>query len=104
MSRLANLRPTLKSLPDRLRLQPPPSDTLDHLYSSRRWAKLRWSVLVRDLFTCQLCHQVVADTKRLVCDHIDPHRGDLRAFWAGPFQTLCVDCHNSVKQREDHAK
>jgi 5-methylcytosine-specific restriction protein A len=32
------------------------------------------------------------------CDHIEPHRGDERLFWAGPFQSLCENCHNSSKK------
>jgi 5-methylcytosine-specific restriction endonuclease McrA len=73
-------------------------------YHTRRWAHLRWSVLVRDLFTCQICGQLEADTSRLVCDHVEPHRGDAGRFWAGPFQTLCKSCHDSVKQREEQPR
>jgi hypothetical protein len=34
-----------------------------------------------------------------VCDHVEPHRGDLDKFWSGPFQSLCAECHNVDKQR-----
>jgi hypothetical protein len=34
-----------------------------------------------------------------VCDHVEPHRGDLDKFWSGPFQSLCAEHHNSDKQR-----
>lgn len=73
-----------------------------HLYKTARWQKLRWSILVRDLFTCQECKGIEADTSQLVCDHIEPHKGDEAKFWAGPFQTLCKHCHDSLKQREEH--
>lgn len=33
-----------------------------------------------------------------VCDHIEPHKGDLVKFWNGPFQSLCKLCHDSKKQ------
>lgn len=72
-------------------------------YSSPRWRKLRWSVLVRDCFKCQRCGYTIADTSLLVCDHVEPHRGDARAFWSGPFQTLCKGCHDVAKQREEIA-
>ena len=72
-------------------------------YNTARWQKLRWSVLVRDLFTCQYCARLVSNTSKLVCDHVDPHRGDEAAFWAGPFQCLCKPCHDSRKKREDRA-
>ena len=72
-------------------------------YKTARWQKLRWSVLVRDLFTCQMCARLVPETSQLVCDHVEPHRGDEERFWAGPFQCLCKPCHDSQKQREDRA-
>jgi 5-methylcytosine-specific restriction protein A len=40
--------------------------------------------------------RVVAGT---VADHIEPHRDDPDKFWNGALQTLCAECHNSVKQR-----
>lgn len=46
-----------------------------------------------------MCGELKADTSQLVCDHIEPHRGDEAKFWAGPFQTLCAPCHNGTKQR-----
>ena len=70
-------------------------------YKTARWQKLRWSVLVRDMFTCQSCGKIEHDTSKLHCDHIDPHRGDEAKFWAGPFQTLCANCHNSMKQSQE---
>jgi hypothetical protein len=71
------------------------------LYNTSRWQHLRWSVLVRDCFTCAICHHIMADSSQLVCDHVQPHRGDVQHFWSGPFQTLCKPCHNSTKQREE---
>ena len=70
-------------------------------YKTARWQKLRWSVLVRDRFTCVKCKAIVTDTSRLVCDHTVPHRGREAAFWGGPFQTLCKDCHDGLKQSAD---
>ena len=69
-------------------------------YKTARWQRLRWSVLVRDLFTCAMCRRVEADTSRLVADHKTPHRGDEALFWAeGNLQCLCKACHDSLKQR-----
>lgn len=70
-------------------------------YQSRRWRKLRWEILTRDDFTCRYCKRTVADTAQLVCDHVEPHKGDSGRFWNGPFQTLCKPCHDSLKQRSD---
>ena len=67
-----------------------------------RWQKLRWSVLVRDLFCCAKCRRVVSDTSKLVADHKTPHRGDERLFWdPDNLQCLCKACHDQVKQVEE---
>jgi 5-methylcytosine-specific restriction endonuclease McrA len=69
-----------------------------------RWQKLRWSVLVRGLFTCRMCNRIVADTSQLVADHKTPHRGDERLFWdEANLQCICKTCHDSVKQIEEQA-
>src|SRR5262245_910577 len=33
-----------------------------------------------------------------LCDHVDPHRGDINKFWLGPFMSLCKRCHDSTKR------
>ncbi len=69
-----------------------------------RWQRLRWSVLVRDLFTCQKCKRIETDTSQLVADHKTPHRGDERLFWDDAnLQCLCKTCHDVVKQTEEQA-
>nr|WP_310012296.1 hypothetical protein [Brucella pseudogrignonensis] len=50
-----------------------------------------------------MCGKIEADTSQLVCDHVEPHRGNEAAFWAGPFQTLCAHCHNSTKARMERS-
>jgi 5-methylcytosine-specific restriction enzyme A len=73
-------------------------------YKTARWQRLRWSVLVRDLFTCRLCRRIEADTSQLVADHRVPHRGDEALFWDdGNLQCLCKACHDGVKQGEERA-
>ncbi len=68
-------------------------------YKTARWQKLRWSILVRDLFTCAMCKRIEADTSQLVADHRVPHRGDEARFWdEGNLQCLCKGCHDSAKQ------
>lgn len=75
-------------------------------YSTARWKRLRWSVLRRDLFTCQWpgCGRIEPDTSKLVADHKVPHRGDERLFWdEDNLWTLCASCHSSAKQSEEVA-
>lgn len=110
MAKLSTLKPLVGTMRPRLVAEMParghtrPGRSNDEpyrkLYKTARWQKLRWSILVRDLFTCQMCGKIGADTSKLVCDHVEQHHGDPIAFWAGPFQTLCADpCHNTHKQR-----
>lgn len=76
---------------------------IGRLYRTKRWRDLRASQLMREPL-CRLCEyagEVVAAT---VCDHVTPHRGDEALFWAGPFQSLCADCHSRHKQREEHGR
>lgn len=71
-------------------------------YKTARWQRLRWSVLLRDLFTCQRCGRLEADTSKLVADHRQPHRGVAALFWdVLNLWTLCETCHSSAKQREE---
>ena len=73
-------------------------------YKTARWRALRWAVLVRDLFTCQMCGRVEADTSKLVADHRKPHRGDETLFWdILNLWCLCAWCHSGAKQREEAA-
>jgi 5-methylcytosine-specific restriction enzyme A len=75
-------------------------------YKTQRWRRLRWRVLVRDLFTCQMpgCGKVEPNTSQLVADHKVPHRGDEALFWDdGNLWCLCKPCHDSVKQKEEAA-
>jgi 5-methylcytosine-specific restriction protein A len=73
----------------------------DKWYKTSQWQKLRWSVLLRDGFTCQCgCNRLEHDTSQLVADHKIPHRGDPALFWdASNLQTLTKHCHDSDKQR-----
>ena len=69
-------------------------------YRTARWARLRQSVLKRDIFTCQMCGKTLPSPD-LVADHIRPHRGDPALFWCGidGLQTLCHHpCHSKHKQ------
>jgi len=71
-----------------------------------RWQRLRWSILVRDRFTCQwdLCGRVIADTSQLVADHMVPARIDPSRKWdESNLRCLCAACHNGPRQVEERA-
>lgn len=71
-------------------------------YKTARWQKLRMSVLVRDLFTCQMCRKMETNTSQLVGDHKIPHHGDEAMFWDdNNVQCVCKTCHDSEKQRQE---
>ena len=72
------------------------------LYSLARWRRIRDEQLEREPL-CRFCLEadppLVVEAR--VCDHVEPHRGDVDAFWRGPFQSLCKTCHDSEKQRRE---
>ncbi|MBD8677940.1 HNH endonuclease [Sphingomonas sp. CFBP 13720] len=110
LGKLTGLKPRLQTLPSRLSV-PATRQERDHdrdqqgwrrWYKTARWQTLRWSVLVRDLFTCQRCQIIMSDTSQLVADHTKAHRGDEALFWDDRnLQCLCKRCHDSDKQREE---
>ncbi len=111
MAKLKTLKPLVGKMPPRLGYQSGNEQQRSRFrdqtqewrawYKTARWQKLRWSILVRDCFTCRMCGWIGNDTSFLVCDHVEPHRGDEAKFWAGPFQTLCKTCHDKDKQRQE---
>lgn len=114
MPKIATLKPLISKLPPRIGYARD-DEAARHRYrdatqpwrawyKTSRWQKLRWSILVRDLFACQMCKRVEADTSMLVCDHVEPHRGDEVKFWSGPFQVLCKGCHDRLKQSQERRR
>lgn len=75
-------------------------------YKTARWQRIRWAVLVRDLFTCQWqgCGRLVSDTSLLVADHIVPVRVDPMLTWdEGNLRCLCKSCHDGPRQVQEAA-
>ena len=70
---------------------------LAHLYTHSRWRSLRKRHLAREPL-CHFCEREGKVTLATVVDHIEPHRGDVVKFWAGPFMSLCKLHHDSDKQ------
>jgi len=72
------------------------------LYKLKRWAVIRDEQLGLEPF-CRKCTERGEATPATICDHVEPHGGDVDKFWAGPFQSLCDYDHNKVKQAEEAA-
>lgn len=114
MAKLVTLKPQISNLPQRLsrahgeQERDRRRDEMQHWrawYKTSRWQKLRASVLLRDLFTCQMCKCLCSGKGEAVADHKTPHRGDEDLFWdADNLQCICKVCHDSDKQREDRRK
>lgn len=100
MARLKAVKPTLATVSSRLAR--PNTATAPqfgkHPFSTRRGRKVRDSILLRDLFTCQMCGCIVragrSDGRAAVVDHVRPWsmRPDLW-FAASNLRTVCRDCH-----------
>lgn len=72
----------------------------------RAWYKApAWRRIRRNQFkaepNCRFCAELGRIRAATIVDHVRPHRGNWLAFWAGPFQSLCKDCHDGRKQREE---
>lgn len=66
-----------------------------------KWQKARETFL-RHNPLCTYCQDRGRVTGATVVDHKIPHRGDQRLFWdQGNWQSLCAECHSSVKQAEE---
>jgi len=112
--KLKAMPPAIGSAPSRLAFAATDEQTLDarrrvfnpmrKSYSTARWKRLRIATFERDKFQCCLCKRIEGNTSRLVCDHIQPHRGDEQLFWSETnLQTLCKPCHDSTKQSMESA-
>ena len=112
MAKLATLRPRVVTAP--MRRITTITEERETFVEYRGWYKLarwkavpnglRWRVLERDLFQCQICGKIDHDTSQLVADHKEPHRGDEGLFWSeANVWCLCKACHDGAKQRQERA-
>ncbi len=72
-----------------------------HLYSTKRWHRLRTAQL-RDEPLCRMCQRMGYITAATVVDHIEPHKGDESLFYdRSNLQSLCSTHHDASKQRAE---
>lgn len=72
-----------------------------HLYSTKRWHRLRWHQLQKEPL-CRMCSVLGHVTAATVVDHKIPHKGDESLFFDDDnLQSLCKTCHDSAKQAEE---
>ncbi len=77
------------------------------LYQDPRWRRLRARVLREARYLCQCEHcaaRVIPHAARVV-DHLVPHRGDERLFFAREnLRAMAKPCHDRKTQRETLAR
>lgn len=78
------------------------SSEYSHLYKTYKWQQIRKRHLEQEPL-CVMCEDDGIATLATVCDHIEPHKGDIYKFHAGPFQSLCKKHHDSTKAREENS-
>ena len=71
--------------------------TWDHFYSTARWARLRRHQLLTHPL-CAFCAERGLVVPATICDHVEPHHGDINKFWLGRLQSLCKPCHDGTKK------
>lgn len=65
----------------------------------REHGKIRYRILLRDMFTCQVCKNTYIP-KFLEIDHITPlHLGGTETDENR--QCICIDCHKAKSEREE---
>lgn len=70
-------------------------------YKRKAWKRRRSRQLTEES-TCRIHRLELGEiVPANTADHIEPHNGDWEKFWRGELQSLCSDCHNSKKQREE---
>ena len=70
-------------------------------YNTRQWRKLR-KLRLNDSPLCAYCLEMHRVTPAVIADHIKPVRTHPElAFVFENVQSLCFDCHNSVKAKEE---
>lgn len=81
------------------RAQSPEAKLYHTLYYTPRWRRERAQHLALEPL-CRMCARAGRQTKAVLVDHIQPHRGDLTLFWdRNNLQSLCRLHGNSEKQR-----
>src|SRR4051794_38339439 len=69
-------------------------------YKTPRWKAVRLAQLRAEPW-CAYCLKAGNRVAALVCDHVEPHRGNEQSFWNGPRQSLCQAHHSASKQRAE---
>lgn len=104
--KITNLKPRLPELRSSLPTHQPGSwrtgKTSGQMGYDYRWQMRRLAQL-RAYPLCRYCERQGRVTAATVADHIIPHRGDPSLF-AGPLQSLCATCHNTVKRAEERGE
>lgn len=72
-----------------------------HLYKTARWQRTRADQL-RKQPICERCRAAGFTRIAKVCNHIDPKSKETEeGFFAGPFSSLCDDCHDGPTQSDE---
>ena len=69
------------------------------LYNSAEWRAIREDHLKAEPW-CRECKGRGNLVRATDVDHITPHKGDRNAFFRGPFQSLCHQCHTRKTNSE----
>lgn len=69
------------------------------LYDTQRWQRIR-AIQLSVQPWCEECLRANTYTLATDVDHVEPHRGDKRKFFSGPFQSLCKRCHSEKTATE----
>ena len=91
--------------------KPPRADCPEHVpacmqgrgdarYGTARWKRKR-TAWRRAHPLCAVCLARGRSVSAYAVDHVTPHKGDDKEFWAGGLQSLCQTCHNRKTRIEN---
>lgn len=106
--KLLKIAPRLLTVGNRLPTMQAGSWRTDKQSAAQRGYGHKWRSARTDYLRahplCVYCQRVGRTTAADVVDHITPHRGDMSLFWSrSNWQSLCSNCHNTVKAGEERA-
>ena len=71
-------------------------------YATKAWKQRRRDQLTR-IPWCEPCKAQGRSRPATVANHNPPHRGDRIAFFRGPLESVCKECHDGAIQRAELA-
>jgi len=76
---------------------------MSRLHSTYRWQQKAKRQLAHEPL-CRMCRDLFGRVRAAsIADHIERHDNDPERFWDGALQSVCKECHDSLKQQQERS-